>query len=631
MFCSNCGRAVKDGARFCSGCGAKLIPDPGAVQKSAAPAAQPASAPIQQNAAQNNVQPAPQAAPAQPQRSMQSANTPPASPAAANGGARPAQSPVSDPYSYDLPQQQRRGTPYTPYPPAPGPSGRKEHRAAPVGKKTRGHAAAWIVGIAAVLAVCIAAVFLFVLTPKNRVGLAFKRSVGAYSAAAEKLIPFDYAALAEKQAVSQELSVGIRSLPYLNLSRELGLRMRMDTNIPDEYAGVELALTAGSESLLTLRAAADGDFLYAGSPELLDSSYYGFNTMTLGQDISEPSLDLDPSGELGNLSFNVFQLYNDYLKAEPLDPDVTKDFLAAIEVERQGSGKVRVNGNSLSCAEYLVSVPSDAIADYMEAVYDAYTQAADPDHLRSMYLDMGLSEETADKAVSGTESRYDQNSADMQSLLDGLRELDTDLELTVYVSGSYVVGIDYSGSNDFNDYALKIRLGGGKNYVDDLSVELSVDDETAFLLESSGDHMPKNGVFTDETTFEAYDMHGSLSCTYEPDASGDNFTLDAQMGDGYTDLRLNVSGRIESDKKTMNVALGDITLADADGSGEKLTLTLGYVISDFERGFNAKSPVSVFELAQTEINDIQRTITDNLEYISDRIDTLFPGLVRYLF
>lgn len=28
MFCTNCGKPVKDGARFCSGCGAKLIPPP---------------------------------------------------------------------------------------------------------------------------------------------------------------------------------------------------------------------------------------------------------------------------------------------------------------------------------------------------------------------------------------------------------------------------------------------------------------------------------------------------------------------------------------------------------------------------------------------------------------------------
>ena len=178
---------------------------------------------------------------------------------------------------------------------------------------------------------------------------------------------------------------------------------------------------------------------------------------------------------------------------------------------------------------------------------------------------------------------------------------------------------------------LKLRLGGGKSYVNDLSAELRIDDETAFLLTSTGDHMPKRGVYTDETTIETADFGGHVTCIYEPAASGDNFTLYATFGDGYDDLRLNVSGRIESDKKTMNVMLDDITLADAAGRGDKLSLSLGYVISGFERSFPAKSPVSLFTLSDEEFSNIDRTVSSNFEHISDRIDTLFPELLWYLF
>lgn len=611
MFCSNCGRAVKDGACFCSGCGARLIPDP--VSTPPKPAEQPAPAPIQPCSAQTAAQPSP-------------VRSQPA-----------AQPPIAEPFSYERPQP-RVAPPTQPissYSPAPGggndfpPS--KAHRAAPVRKKPRGRMIAWICGIAAVLAVCIAAVLLFVLTPKNRVALAVKKSANAYAAAAEKVIPFDYAALAKKQAFSQELSLGVSSIPHLDLSRSLGLRLRVDTSIPDEYLGAEFALTAGDETLLSLRAAADGDLVYAGSPELLDSSYYGLNTRTLGKDISEPSLGLDPQGELADLSFNLFELYNDYLKAEPLDPSVSKELFDALEVERQGSGKIGVNGSSLSCTEYLVAIPTDALADYLDAICSTYMQSLTPEQLRGMLRSMGLHEDMVEDAVSGSESMDRTGSADMSPLISGLREMDTDLELSVYVSGGYVVGVDYSGSNDYSDYELKLRLGGGKTYVNDLSIELNVDNETTLLLESSGDHMPKGGVFTDETTVDADGMQASFSCTYEPSASGENFTLDWSLSDNRDFLILNGSGRIEADKNTMNVTLDSITLSDATASGERLTFSLGYVISDFEQGFTAKSPVSLFDLLESEINDIERTVNDNLEYILDRIDTLYPGLIMSLF
>ena len=139
----------------------------------------------------------------------------------------------------------------------------------------------------------------------------------------------------------------------------------------------------------------------------------------------------------------------------------------------------------------------------------------------------------------------------------------------------------------------------------------------ADLLTSTGDHMPKRGVYTDETTIETADFGGHVTCIYEPAASGDNFTLYATFGDGYDDLRLNVSGRIESDKKTMNVMLDDITLADAAGRGDKLSLSLGYVISGFERSFTAKSPVSLFTLSDEEFSNIDRTVSSNFEHISD--------------
>ena len=55
------------------------------------------------------------------------------------------------------------------------------------------------------------------------------------------------------------------------------------------------------------------------------------------------------------------------------------------------------------------------------------------------------------------------------------------------------------------------------------------------------------------------------------------------------------------------------------------------MISGFERSFTAKSPVSLFTLSDEEFSNIDRTVSSNFEHISDRIDTLFPDLLWYLF
>ncbi len=260
MFCTNCGKPVKDGARFCSGCGAKLIPTPAAPPIPDDPAELTVSEPVYQP---------PQTPAEQPQAPTPTIDTPPETPASPESSIPPMRPLTEDPhFYYDPPHQQ--GTPLTPTKPAkaakapkppkapkaPKPQAQTPQgestgtqRAEPVQKKSRGPVIGLICGIAAFLAICVAVVFLFVLTPKNRVGMAFKKSSGAYASAMKKVVAFDYAAAAKKEAFSQELSVNFDSIPDLTLSRSLGLRLRVDANIPDEYFGADLALTAGAESL----------------------------------------------------------------------------------------------------------------------------------------------------------------------------------------------------------------------------------------------------------------------------------------------------------------------------------------------------------------------------------------------
>ena len=277
MICPHCGAAVKDGARFCSSCGAPLSADA---------AAQPARAP---------------------------AETPPSAPVAC-----------------------------APVPPTAMPG------AAPRKSRKR------LLILAAVLVLVLAlsaAAYKLLFTPKNRLVMAAAKSAKAYSSAAQELIALDYAALVKEQAFSQTLSVSVSQLPTAPLPCRLGAQLRIDADMPGEFFGVDAALLSGDETLLSLRLGADGDTLFAASPTLFGDVFYGANTRTLGEDIAASPLNLDPDGQLSRLSFNIFELYADYLKPDSADPAALKDFSRAIEVTKKGKQSLRVNGTRLSCAE----------------------------------------------------------------------------------------------------------------------------------------------------------------------------------------------------------------------------------------------------------------------------------------
>ena len=441
MICPHCGAAVKDGARFCSSCGAPLSADA---------AAQPARAP---------------------------AETPPSAPVAC-----------------------------APVPPTAVPG------AAPRKSRKR------LLILAAVLVLVLAlgaAASALLFTPKNRLVMAAAKSAKAYSSAAQELIALDYAALAKEQAFSQTLSVSVSQLPTVPLPCRLGAQLRIDADMPGEFFGVDAALLSGDETLLSLR--------------------------------------------LSRLSFNIFELYADDLKPDSVNPAALKDFSRAIEVAKKGKLSLHVNGTRLSCTEYLVRIPTDALADLLEAWYGPGYEVSDADNLRDMMEAAGMPAEDLAGGY-GSPTAYGSTSSSLDFALETLRAERKPIKLTVYVSGGYVVGVDWSGKGDFSELSVQLRLGGGRHYADDLSLTVTNYDEEVFFLASSGSHVLADGVYTDETIFRSDFIDGSFLTRYAPSESGSNYSLRAEAGDDYDRVCLDLSGRIESDKQTLRIALDDAAL-----------------------------------------------------------------------
>lgn len=551
MLCPRCGKAAKDGARFCSSCGAPLAPQDG-TPAAAAPLTDETRAPA---------------------------------------------APVSAPAAQ----------------PAPAPAKKKKSRKGII--------------LAAVLVVLVLALGVgaasLIFTPKVRVGMAVKKSADAYSAAAQALSALDVQALNESQTWGQELSMQITSLPDAELTQPLGLQLRLDADIPGEYVGLRGSLLHGGTSLISLHAGADGDFVYASMPGLLGKTCFGFHTTQLGQEIAACPQDIDPDGELSGLSFNIFQLCADYLKPDELDPAATEDLLEAIEVEKKGRQSLRVNGSSLSCTKYQLRIPADAIADFYEAWLDCTAPIYEEDNLRSMLEEIGLRGDTVDDMVNNILSSRSSSFDSTDYLLDTIRSEGKPVKLTLYLSGGYVVGIDWSGRGDYDGTSVQLRLGGGKRYADTLSLVLRSDDEDVLTLQSSGDHTLESGVFTDVTTLTIDSVSGSITCRYAPEESGSNFSLRGEIGDDVDRLSLDASGRIESDKQSLRVSLDSIQLyADEGDPSQRLECSFCYTIGACERGEPGTNPVSPFSLSETTVADLLWTAYENL----DRLYTDCPEL-----
>ena len=549
MICPHCGAAVKDGARFCSSCGAPLSADA---------AAQPARAP---------------------------AETPPSAPVAC-----------------------------APVPPTAVPG------AAPRKSRKR------LLILAAVLVLVLAlsaAAYKLLFTPKNRLVMAAAKSAKAYSSAAQELIALDYAALIKEQAFSQTLSVSVSQLPTVPLPCRLGAQLRIDADMPGEFFGVDAALLSGDEALLSLRLGADGDTLFAASPTLFGDVFYGANTRTLGEDIAASPLNLDPDGQLSRLSFNIFELYADYLKPDSADPAALKDFSRAIEVAKKGKQSLHVNGTRLSCAEYLVRIPTDALADLLEAWYGPGYEVSDADNLRDMMEAAGMPAEDLAGGY-GSPAAYGSTSSSLDFALETLRAERKPIKLTVYVSGGYVVGVDWSGKGDFSELSVQLRLGGGRHYADDLSLTVTNYGEEVFFLASSGSHVLADGVYTDETVFRSDSIDGSFLTRYAPSESGSNYSLRAEAGDDYDRVCLDLSGRIESDKQTLRIALDDAALYTRSGGSESDALrgAIEYAIMPFAQSYTVEAPVSVLSMSGEALLNLAWSALEAM----DQIETDHPEL-----
>lgn len=485
-----------------------------------------------------------------------------------------------------------------------------------------------IVGAVAVVALVVVLVLTLFGGDAAKVAKAMAKTAGAYTDAAEKLNLPEVNQLLESGEFSQEVSVWLEGMEYYEELEGVGARMTMDFSTKDKVIGMNLVPYFGSVDIVDVQLKLADSNLHLGSNELTGGNFYHINTETLGEDLAAMEL-ADESIE--TLGFNVFTvmeqmkaIQEENKEAVKIVSDAAKNLGKAVEVEKTGKESMDINDNDVKCTVYHVMIPEDALGEFLGALEEAYESMDTTGAYLEILESIGIPKEVLDEMEYGMDS-----SDEMFEALDDVLDELGDVELDMYISDGYVMSVVYEGDIDGTDLEIALDLGGGKNYVDDLSIEI-IAGENEIALVSNGDHGCKDGEFTDKTTLdmteygEAYRLMTS-KMTYDPAAEEDN--LSWTISTEYTSVKM--EGTMTSGKDSMYLRLDEISVSEYDT--EVVALGAEYSLGAYAGdNMDTGDSVALAELSEDELYEEAEMIAEDFIAWAERMKEEFPDLIYAL-
>lgn len=578
MLCVQCGREISEGAKFCPHCGAMI----------AASASGPAPG------------------------------------TGSAGGAGPYT------YSYGA------GVSSPASPPSPPKDGEKRGKK---GLLIGGGIAAAVIVIA-LLVVALSGLF---ATPKGQVEKALAKTLAAHAEASKKMGLPDMAGLAQSKSVSQRLRMeltGFNSalIGYdLSALEGLGLSVSGDYDQQGRKAGGEVAAFWGDNEILSFQMLVDDNVIGIASPQFTKGDAYGLDTETLGKAMVR--WGMDPEDELlkvEEIGFNLFDMAEQYSSSqqsgdgEERIKEASRQLADAVEVEKAGKKTIDVNGKSVDAAAYLVTIPQEAMEAYVDALEEVWTQTSGEDAVEELLRAFGVNEAAINEITSGMVGA--DSYGEMADALKEMLRTIGDVELDVYLDGGYVCAMEYSVQRDGSSLEIGLYLGGGDNYVDNISFRAAMDGEEV-LIESSGSHGGKDGVFTDETVLRISSGGSSVlrlgsDFSYEPKAQGDNFAWSLSVN---STASVNMTGQLTTGKDSLDLQLDKVSLKAA--GMELCSLSASYSIGPCGGvEVSLPAPRLLGDMDMDDLEDLYYDIEFNAEeWVYDLMAMIPPDLLWALY
>lgn len=509
-------------------------------------------------------------------------------------------------------------------PPPPTPSYEKpeaqhpfEKPAAPKKKSKKGLlAVAAIIGGIVVVAALVAVLALSGLFGGDsvKVAAAMTKSTKAFTDAVNKMELTDVSSLVESKKFSEELALWINEIDGSSTMNGIGLRLSADTNLPGRKVGMVMTPFWGSTDLLTLQMKLDDSEFYVGSPELTGSTYYMINTETVFEDLDNMGADL---GDAADISFNIFNIIEQAEKIYGSNDELTKaikdaaaDLLKEIKAEKSGTETIEVNEHDLKCTAYEVVITEESMHTFLEKLEEAYLNVDNTDAFMDLLESMGIPNDVIDEMEYTYEDSADEIEYAFEELHDVLEELG-DFEMNVYINGGYVVAAVYENSIDDVDVEIILNIGGGNNYVDDISLKLVADDEE-YRIVSSGNHSGAGNTFNDETVIE-YKYQSSkntlvkLKSSYSPKESEDNLSIKLIAGSVSVQIR----GQMTCKKDSVNLRLDKVSLMESNNKLAEFGMELN--IGQYEGdNISVKNHEALANMSQADLIAVVEDIGENI-------------------
>ena len=377
--------------------------------------------------------------------------------------------------------------------------------------------------------------------------------------------PETVAWLAESQEeYSGEMTVWLEDFPDLVQLEGFGIRADFDYSQSQRYFGMNLAPTFGYADIIHGQVVLKDNELYFGSQELTKDTYYMIHTDLLGREMNALGAGVP---ELDSMGFNLFDMVQTMQEDVLADQaaienlmEVFKTLKEQVTIEKTGSGNIDVNGNSLKADTYHVVIPQTSVSAILDAMEPIYMAQNSTEGMLEAYAAMGMDDETLEMLAEELEEM----AAMQQETFDEVRkaiEAMGDLEMDLYVSKKMVVQVAFTITVEEYTIDTTIDLGGGENYVDDLSVTMMDQNGDGITLVSQGDHGAKSGTFTDKTTITVEDESISWELRYTPEAESDNLYWNINVVD---EVSIEMKGQLTLNDKEFFLRLDELKLAEGD-------------------------------------------------------------------
>ena len=482
-----------------------------------------------------------------------------------------------------------------------------------------------LIGIVAAAVALVLVVVLIVSLfggPAATVGKALNKSAKEFGAVAEQLGLANLSGLLEEKN-SQTMSVQINEMDGLSGLEGIGVRMTMDTSLPDKKIGISMAPFVGSADLMNLQVKLDDSKIYVGSPEITEGTYYMIDTRTIGKDLNDLLGDLDDYEGLEDLSFSLFEVLEQVEKANEGNEKAAKDakkafekFAKTIEVEKEGKETIEVNGKDMKCTAYSVVLTEDGMDELLDALEDVYKNADTTDAYMDIFKSMGLPSEARSEIKTGLKDSREEVKEAFDTLHESVKEIG-DIELDVYLNGGYIVAAVY----EEDDSTITLNIGSGKKYVDNISLRMESRDYE-FSIVSTGNHACAGGKFTDVT--EITEVYGSnedtlaeTELTWDLKAKDDNFHFTMDV-DGE---ELEAVGYVSFGNNALVIDLEEVSIPD------EVNMGVEYRLEKYAGdSIKIKNAEELTKMSESDLMDVGTMLMENTEDLVGDLMEDYPEL-----